>query len=132
MILPDENLRNRHRVRVASSLLLGLLLAAAILVAYIFSEIRQAATMDQRRHADAIAVFGAAEYDGRPSPVLRARLDHALMLYQDGYAPLLITLGGYNSGDANSDSAVVISTGIVASTALLHAASARTSSAPHA
>jgi len=106
MILPDENLRNRQRLRVVSFLLLGFLLAAAIWVAYTFSEIRQAATMDQRRHADAIAVFGAAEYDGRPSPVLRARLDHALMLYQDGYAPLLITLGGYNSGDANSEGGV--------------------------
>ena len=106
MILPEENSQRRYRLRAISSLLLGLLLAAAIWVAYIFSEIRQAATTDQRRHTDAIAVFGAAEYDGRPSPVLRARLDHALMLYEDGYAPLLVTLGGYNAGDANSEGGV--------------------------
>jgi len=51
-------------------------------------------THDQARPADAIAVFGAAEYDGRPSPVLRARLDRALALYREHLAPLVITLGG--------------------------------------
>jgi len=44
--------------------------------------------------ADAIVVFGAAEYSGRPSPVLRARLDHALYLYQRGVSPVVITTGG--------------------------------------
>lgn len=106
MILPEDNLRKQHRIRAAAILLLPTLLIVAIWIAYVFSEIRQTATTDQRRHADAIAIFGAAEYDGRPSPVLRARLDHALTLYQDGYAPLLITLGGYNAGDANSEGGV--------------------------
>jgi uncharacterized SAM-binding protein YcdF (DUF218 family) len=55
--------------------------------------------------ADAIVVFGAAEYDGRPSPVLRARLDHALELYRAGYAPLVITLGG-QGGDEHSEGGV--------------------------
>ena len=55
--------------------------------------------------ADAIGVFGAAEYDGRPSPVYRARLDHALELYHRGIAPLIITLGG-NGGDQYSEGAV--------------------------
>ena len=49
---------------------------------------------DQAQPADAIAVFGAAEYGGRPSPVLHARLDHAVDLYEHGIAPILITLGG--------------------------------------
>lgn len=106
MIVPDDNLRKRSRVGWFSSLILLLLLAGAVWIAVIFSRIRQAATTDQRRHTDAIAVFGAAEYDGRPSPVLRARLDHALMLYQDGYAPLLVTLGGNNIGDAHSEGGV--------------------------
>jgi uncharacterized SAM-binding protein YcdF (DUF218 family) len=44
--------------------------------------------------ADAIVVFGAAEYSGRPSPVLRARLDHAFDLFQRGVAPVIITTGG--------------------------------------
>jgi uncharacterized SAM-binding protein YcdF (DUF218 family) len=55
--------------------------------------------------ADAIGVFGAAEYDGRPSPVYRARLDHALALYHRGIAPLIITLGG-NGGDQYNEGAV--------------------------
>jgi uncharacterized SAM-binding protein YcdF (DUF218 family) len=45
--------------------------------------------------ADAIIVFGAAEYDGRPSPVYRARLDHAYELFRQGLAPLVITSGGF-------------------------------------
>ena len=61
---------------------------------WLYGQIHYYATHDQARPADAIAVFGAAEYDGRPSPVLRARLDHALALYREGLAPLVITLGG--------------------------------------
>jgi vancomycin permeability regulator SanA len=57
------------------------------------------------RLLDAIGVFGAAEYDGRPSPVYRARLDHALALYHHGIAPLIITLGG-NGGDQYNEGAV--------------------------
>jgi uncharacterized SAM-binding protein YcdF (DUF218 family) len=45
-------------------------------------------------NADAIVVFGAAEYDGRPSPVFRARLDHAYTLFRSGLAPVVITTGG--------------------------------------
>ncbi|HEV2698137.1 MAG TPA: YdcF family protein, partial [Terriglobales bacterium] len=46
------------------------------------------------RPSDAIIVFGAAQYDGRPSPVYRARLDHAYALFRSGLAPLVITTGG--------------------------------------
>ena len=49
---------------------------------------------DEARSADAIVVFGAAEYSGRPSPVFRARLDHAITLYSRGMAPYLIITGG--------------------------------------
>jgi len=52
------------------------------------------ASVDDARPADAIIVFGAAEYRGKPSPVLRARLDHALDLYRKGIAKLIITTGG--------------------------------------
>ncbi len=106
MILPDDNLRKRSRFGIAGSLVMLILLGAAIWMAYVFSEIRQAASVDEVRHADAIAVFGAAEYSGRPSPVLRARLDHALMLYKDGYAPLIVTLGGNGPGDVHSEGGV--------------------------
>ncbi len=61
---------------------------------WLFIEIRETSYTIQTLPADAIAVFGAAEYNGRPSPVLNARLEHALDLYQRGLAPLLISLGG--------------------------------------
>jgi uncharacterized SAM-binding protein YcdF (DUF218 family) len=51
-------------------------------------------SIQQLHPADAIVVFGAAEYAGRPSPVLRARLDHAFDLYEKGIAPIVITTGG--------------------------------------
>jgi uncharacterized SAM-binding protein YcdF (DUF218 family) len=79
--------------------LLRRLLAAGVLCLagwflWVYGQIHFYATHDEARPADAIAVFGAAEYDGRPSPVLRARLDHALALYREKLAPLVITLGG--------------------------------------
>jgi len=52
------------------------------------------ANVQQIQRADAIVVFGAAEYAGRPSPVFRARLDHAFTLFQQGIAPVVITTGG--------------------------------------
>ncbi|HEX4019647.1 MAG TPA: YdcF family protein [Acidobacteriaceae bacterium] len=67
---------------------------AALWFLWVFQQIRTTEVRDQAAPSDAIAVFGAAEYNGRPSPVLRARLDHALDLYQQGIAPIIITLGG--------------------------------------
>jgi uncharacterized SAM-binding protein YcdF (DUF218 family) len=54
---------------------------------------------DQARSVDAIVVLGVAQYDGRPSPQLQARLDHALALWQEGLSPLVITTGGNQPGD---------------------------------
>ena len=61
---------------------------------WVVHEINRVAGQEGARPADAIAVFGAAEYGGRPSPVFHARLDHAVTLYERGIAPLVITLGG--------------------------------------
>lgn len=61
---------------------------------------------DAPRPADAIIVLGAAQYDGRPSPVLRSRLDHALELYRRGIAPRLILTGGTAPGDTVSEAVV--------------------------
>jgi len=52
------------------------------------------ASVNQTHSADAIVVYGAAEYVGHPSPVYRARLDHAYSLFQQGLAPIVITTGG--------------------------------------
>ncbi|HEU5352301.1 MAG TPA: YdcF family protein [Terracidiphilus sp.] len=61
---------------------------------HLYTEIEQWAAIDQAAPSDAIAVFGAAEYDGKPSPVYRARLDHAESLWEHGIAPVIVTLGG--------------------------------------
>ncbi len=75
--------------------LVGLALLGALgWFLWLYYEISTVARQDQARTADAIAVFGAAEYLGRPSPVLHARLDHAVELYREDMAPLVITLGG--------------------------------------
>lgn len=75
--------------------LLVLAVAAVVLfLAVTAVQIVHTASLEEIHSADAIVVFGAAEYAGRPSPVLRARLDHALDLYQRGVAPVIITTGG--------------------------------------
>jgi uncharacterized SAM-binding protein YcdF (DUF218 family) len=61
---------------------------------------------DQARPASAIVVLGAAQYVGRPSPVLRARLDHAIALWRRKLAPLMIVTGGTGAGDTTSEAAV--------------------------
>jgi uncharacterized SAM-binding protein YcdF (DUF218 family) len=76
------------------------LLAALIWTLYLVHAINSVATQDQAQPSDAIAVFGAAEYSGRPSPVYHARLDHAVSLYEKGIAPLIITLGGGSDKDS--------------------------------
>src|SRR2546428_9343244 len=62
------------------------------------------AARDQATTADAIVVLGAAQYNGRPSPVFRSRLDHAAALYQRGYAPRVLVTGGVGPGAKASES----------------------------
>jgi len=92
-----SKLRSPRRRRVGLFLLLVLLalvVGALGWCRWVYFQIEYYATHDQAETSDAIAVLGAAEYDGKPSPVYHARLDHALELYQRGIAPLIITLGG--------------------------------------
>jgi uncharacterized SAM-binding protein YcdF (DUF218 family) len=63
-------------------------------LSHIANQIQMQSTVDEARPSDAIIVLGAAEYRGRPSPVLEARLNHALWLYLKGLAPRIITTGG--------------------------------------
>jgi uncharacterized SAM-binding protein YcdF (DUF218 family) len=64
------------------------------------------ASRDRARPTSAIIVLGAAQYRGRPSPVLRSRLDHAIGLFAQGYAPRLVLTGGIAEGDTASEAAV--------------------------
>ena len=77
-----------------------LLLAAALYLAGTFAQVWWTATRDRAAVADAIIVLGAAQYEGRPSPVFAARLDHAAELYADGLAPVVVVTGGRQEGDA--------------------------------
>ncbi len=76
------------------------LLAGGWVELSLYKAIRRQAVKDEARAADAIVVFGAAEYNGAPSPVFKARLDHALELDDRNLAPVLITTGG-SGGDAH-------------------------------
>jgi uncharacterized SAM-binding protein YcdF (DUF218 family) len=100
------NAKLRGRV-IRGLILLLLVLAVGALgwCCWVYKQIESYAGQDQAAPADAIGVLGAAEYDGRPSPVYRARLDHALELYHRGTAPLIITLGG-NGGDQFTEGSV--------------------------
>ncbi|HXR40402.1 MAG TPA: YdcF family protein [Terracidiphilus sp.] len=92
-------------LRISLVVLLVLLAGLLAWCRSVYVQIESYAGHDQAAPSDAIGVFGAAEYDGRPSPVYRARLDHALDLYHHGIAPLIVTLGG-NGGDQYSEGAV--------------------------
>src|SRR2546426_6407416 len=85
----------RRKVVATVTLMIALTFGwAAVVVA-----VALAGAHDEARSSDAIAVLGAAQYNGRPSPVFRARLDHAAALYQRGLAPVVLVTGGVGSGD---------------------------------
>ncbi|HUQ42807.1 MAG TPA: YdcF family protein [Candidatus Limnocylindria bacterium] len=81
------------------------IVAAVAVAAYAAYRIWDQAGRDERRAADVIVVMGAAQYDGRPSPLFAARLDHAIELFHDGVAPRLIVTGGKREGDRTTEAA---------------------------
>ena len=86
---------------LATVALLGIVGAVAV-TTYATVRIGQRGAVDEAARvgtADAIVVLGAAQYDGRPSAVFKARLDHAIALWRDGRAPVLVTTGGRREGD---------------------------------
>jgi uncharacterized SAM-binding protein YcdF (DUF218 family) len=94
-------------VRRAARLLLGLLVAGFVVYTVALVYVLVVSQQDQRNErVDAIVVLGAAQYNGRPSPVLRARLDHAFRLYRENLAPLVIVTGGIGEGDRFSEAQV--------------------------
>lgn len=94
--------RPRSFFRV-TTLAITLLLASWVISMIL---VERAGRRDEAQAADAIVVLGAAQYVGRPSPVLRARVDHAVSLWKRGLAPTLILTGGTGVGDTTSEAAV--------------------------
>ena len=84
----------------------AVVLAVALYIADISVRIEHQSTRDEARKADLILVLGAAEYRGHPSPVLRARLDHALELYRKRLAPRILTTGGAGGDPVFTEGAV--------------------------
>lgn len=101
-VVPDERTTapgSRRRWRIVL-LVAGAL--ATLAVAYYLVNlwlVHRTGNSDQARAVDAIVVMGAAQYDGRPSPQLAARLDHVVELWDAGYAPMVITTGANRPGD---------------------------------
>lgn len=87
----------------AFRIVLGGLLVVALIVGGTGFRVWQVARVDDQRPADAIVVLGAAQYDGEPSSIFSWRLRHAQVLWADGVAPLIVTTGGGQSGDATTE-----------------------------
>ncbi|HEX5823064.1 MAG TPA: YdcF family protein [Candidatus Limnocylindrales bacterium] len=109
----------RHLVR----LLLAALVTGVAAIGWATFRIWETGNRDDRQTADAIVVLGAAQYDGRPSPVFRARLDHAVDLYEAGVARFLVVTGGKAQGDRTTEAAAArafaIARGVPASAILV-------------
>ncbi len=98
--------RKPSRFKWIFRILLATILLVALYIAFTFFQVFYYARNDQvsvNTKADAIVVLGAAQYNGKPSPVLKARLDHALDLYNDQVAPKIIVTGGNQDGDNSTE-----------------------------
>jgi uncharacterized SAM-binding protein YcdF (DUF218 family) len=89
--------------RLARKLIGFTVLLLVVYLGVTFVQVWLASRRDDARPAEAIVVFGAAQYNGRPSPVLRARLDHAARLYEDDVAPVIVVTGGKRPGDDTNE-----------------------------
>src|SRR5246127_5151810 len=104
--MTDESAKRHRPRRWWLRLLLLAIAVVLVFLAITAAHIVAAASQQDVPHADAIVVFGAAEYSGRPSPVLKARLDHALDLFHRAVAPVVITTGGAASDPKFSEGGV--------------------------
>ncbi len=96
----------KHAVKIVRRMLTVVVVALFVLWVISATAVLIWASRDEARPAQAIVVLGAAQYAGKPSPVLRARLDHALDLWNRHLATLLILTGGTGAGDTTSEAAV--------------------------
>jgi len=102
----DRNTNQHPLRRWWLRLLILVVLAVALFLTVTAVEVVNTASLQELHPADAIVVFGAAEYSGHPSPVLRARLDHALDIFHHGQAPVVITTGGAGADPSFSEGGV--------------------------
>ncbi len=86
-------------LRRVATIVLATGVVLAVVAGVNVSQVWMAGRTDDRRAVDAIVVMGAAQYDGRPTQQFKARLDHALELWLDGVAPIIVTTGGNQPGD---------------------------------
>jgi uncharacterized SAM-binding protein YcdF (DUF218 family) len=109
--------------RYVARLLLATLVGGSIAFGWATYRIWDTGNRDDRQKADAIVVLGAAQYNGRPSPVFRARLDHAVDLYDAGVGRYLVVTGGKALGDRTTEAAAArafaIARGVPASAILV-------------
>jgi uncharacterized SAM-binding protein YcdF (DUF218 family) len=103
-LAPDAGSRSpvsRWRIRLRRSAVVALIVGVLVFlyVSVTFVQVWQASRRDDRHPSQAIIVLGAAQFDGRPSDVLSARLDHAADLFKAGAAPLVVVTGGRQAGD---------------------------------
>ena len=85
--------------RLAVRLTASLVAAGLLYTAFTFLQVWHASHQDETQPAEAIVVLGAAQYNGRPSPALQARLDRAVQLYSQGLAPIVVATGGRQAGE---------------------------------
>jgi uncharacterized SAM-binding protein YcdF (DUF218 family) len=95
-----------YAVKTLVKLAAGALILALLAFVASFVVVLLTAQRDERRTADAIVILGAAQYNGRPSPVLQSRLDHGLKLYRQKLAPVMVLTGGIGEGDRESEATV--------------------------
>lgn len=89
--------------RLGWKIALGVLVVLALYVGGTFVQVWQASRDDQAQEAGAIVVMGAAQYNGVPSPVFEARLDHGRELYEQGLSDVVVVTGGRQEGDEFSE-----------------------------
>ena len=110
-------------IRTLGRLGLALLVGACCVAAWMTWRIWDTGNRDERRPADAIVVLGAAQYNGRPSAILRARADHAIDLYEAGLARWIVFTGGKADGDVTTEAAtgrqIALERGVPASAILI-------------
>ena len=137
VVEPGDPTPVQQLARAGRSVWRWVLLAGAVLVALIVAyflislwQVWSVGRSDQARPVDAIVVMGAAQYDGRPSPQLAARLDEVVGLWPDGVAPVVIVTGGNQPGDrfteAEASAAYLVERGVPADAVLMEGAGSTT------